>query len=267
MAPTWVLEKEIFPKKTFDLMVAYFRQHGIAYHAVEIKSHTHEIVGKIPEISGPVVIYGSIGSRDLMTHYGWTPGAWTNEQFNELILNDRLGVDYLNHGIVSTLFKNVLDHVGDDPFFVKPDTDTKEFAGKVFFSKEAFTEWYMKQVTTGYFDEHIYETRVVVGAPKHIGTEWRIVMVRGEPITGSIYRQYQQVYSKEDLPHHVSQFARYIAAKHSPCDVFVMDICETFHGLKVVEYNSFNCAGLYACNIEKIIEAVTNYVDNSTKSY
>lgn len=264
---TWIVEREIFPKPVFDRLITTLREASVPFHAVEIKSNSHEIVGKVPQVTGPVVIYGSIGSRDLVRHYGWSPGVWTNDLFNELILSERLGTDYLNHGIISSKFKNVLDHVGDEPFFVKPDTDTKEFAGKVFFGKDEFTEWYMKQVATGYFGESIYDTQVVVGKPKHIGTEWRVVLVEGQPITGSIYRQYQQQYRKLDLPQHVAEFARHIAAKHSPCDVFVMDICESFDGLKVVEYNSFNCSGLYDCDLGIIVRAVTKYVDNSTKSY
>lgn len=48
-------------------------------------------------------------------------------------------------------------------------------------------------------------------------------------------------------------------------DVFVIDIAEIEAGLKVVEYNTFNTAELYACDLAAVAEAVSTYVERTYK--
>jgi len=47
---------------------------------------------------------------------------------------------------------------------------------------------------------------------------------------------------------------------HNSADVFVMDIAQTYDGLKVIEYNTFNSAGLYACDVGNIIDGINNFL-------
>jgi hypothetical protein len=50
-----------------------------------------------------------------------------------------------------------------------------------------------------------------------------------------------------------------------PSGVFVIDISDTEYGLRIVELNGFNSAGIYESNPYKIIDSVENFVmhDNS----
>lgn len=263
MTVTWVIERDVFSEECFDEMVIHFKQKFIPYHIVRIIPFVHEIEGKVPQIEGPCVVYGSIGSQKLAKAHGWTPGVWTNDQFNETVLTEKLGGYALNYyGSRKVKFKNVLKEISLPVFFIKPDTDTKEFAGMVI-EREEFDNWYQKMYTMGYLgkEDDIMELDVVVSPPRDIGCEWRLVIIEGKVSEYSIYRQYQKVMPQHYAPPEVIRFAERMAEKHSPADVFVMDVCETIGGFKVVEYNTFNSSGLYKCYIPKLIDDVNNFVE------
>jgi hypothetical protein len=42
-----------------------------------------------------------------------------------------------------------------------------------------------------------------------------------------------------------------------PDEVFMLDVCESGDGLRIVELNSFSCSGLYACDLPAVVAAVS----------
>jgi len=262
-AVTWVLERDVFSEECFSNMVDHFKKKNIPYHIVRIVPFIHEIEGKVPEISGPVIVYGSLGIHKLAKKHGWKPGVWSNDRFNESILIKALGQNALNHDIITCKFEDVMKTSPWETFFVKPNTDTKEFAGMVT-TKEEFNEWYMKMMTSGYFFEGIEQKEVVIGSPKNIGCEWRLVILNGKVIEYSIYRQYQKVMPAHECPQEVINFAEDMSKIYSPAPVFVMDICEAENGYKVIEANGFNSAGLYKCDVSVIIDEINGWLENAS---
>ena len=262
MTVTWVLERDVFAEECFEAMVEHFKTNSIPYHIVRIVPLIHEIEGKVPQIEGPAVVYGTIGSQKLAQKHNWTPGVWTNNTFNESVLIEKLGDRALNHDLRAIKFKDVLKIISWNVFFIKPNTDTKEFAGMVI-ERDQFEDWYMKLTTAGYFDDSILETEVVVSQPKNIGTEWRLVMVEGKVVEASIYRQYQKIMPERNFNKDVIAFAEACAIDYCPAPVFVMDICESSNGLKVIEANAFNSAGLYKCDVGNIINEVNKFVEKT----
>lgn len=47
-------------------------------------------------------------------------------------------------------------------------------------------------------------------------------------------------------------------------DVYVMDIGETINGYQVIEYNTFNSAGLYMCNVGNIINSINRFIKSQS---
>lgn len=261
MTVTWVVEKDVFARDCFDQMIEHFKANDIAHHVVRIVPFIHEIEGKTPIISGPVVAYGSYGIQKLARAQQWIPGVWSNDLFNEDVLQKSLEDNYLNTDMRIVEFRRVPVEVEDEVFFVKPHTDSKEFAGMVT-TKDDFRAWYEKLIVAGYFDESILDIKVAISVPKKLGTEWRTVIVNGKVVEASIYRQYQRVMPQRDLNQEVIDFAEKCARIHSPAPVFVSDVVETSDGLRIVEYNSFNSAGLYKCDVGRTIDAINSYVSS-----
>ena len=44
--------------------------------------------------------------------------------------------------------------------------------------------------------------------------------------------------------------------RFQPARAFVLDVADTLEGPKVIEVNNFNSAGLYACDVGKIVDAI-----------
>ena len=259
---TWVVERDVFSEKCFDRMINHFKLNDIVYHIVRVIPFVHEIEGKVPEIDGPCVVYGSIGTQKLAVAHNWLPGVWTGPEFNEMIVGDRLGSLYLNTDMMSTRMSGVEDLVklkGWDQFFIKPNSDTKEFAGTILEADE-FTGWYQRMVDIGYLEDNDFH--VVISTPKRIGREWRLVVIDGKVVEYSLYKQYQKVMPKHEVTPEVIAIAEEAATLHAPADVYVVDVVETDNGLKIIEYNTFNSAGLYDCDVSVIIDEINKHVEN-----
>lgn len=258
----WVLERNVFSEECFDNMIDYFNYNHIEFDVVTIIPFSHEIEGKVPVITDKnVVCYGSIGIQKLAKKMNWTPGVWSGALSEEALMAF-LGDNYLNsdlHIMPIQTVPEALENLKWDEFFIKPNTDTKEFAGTTMDS-HAFSLWYEQMKSIGYLDHNNFD--VVISTPKNIGREWRLVIVDGQVADYSIYRQYNIVKPERKIDTDVLTFAKECILLYNPCDVFVMDICETDEGFKVVEYNTFNSAGLYKCNVSNVIFAINWMLNN-----
>jgi len=257
MTVTWVIERDVFSDRCFDEMVKHFETSGIPYHVVKIIPFIHEIDGKVPDIKGPVVCYGSIGIQNISKKYDWKPGIWTTDLFNEKVVQEKLGDLYLNYDAMIVPFMNVLDHCDYEDFFIKPNTDSKEFAGLIM-NRNEFIKWRDNLISIGYLDNKDFD--VVVSSSKLIGVEYRLVVVKNQIVSWS---RYGSKTVNKNLPGNALKTAMLATMKFQPTDVYVMDIVDTPAGWKVVEYNTFNSAGLYDCNVGKIIDSINKFVEKN----
>ena len=140
MTVTWILERDVFSEVCFEEMIAHFKSNDIPYRTVRIIPFVHEIEGKVPQVSNPVVVYGSIGVQKLAEKHGWLPGVWTNDSFSSggsAVISDLL----VNDSFETMKLSEVSSKVTLDEFFIKPNSDNKEFAGMVI-TREKFDEWH-----------------------------------------------------------------------------------------------------------------------------
>ena len=256
----WVFEKNVFSEKCFDAMISWCKETSTEYHTIKIIPFIHEVDGKLPNFnSNKIIVYGSIGIQKTRDRNNWKPGIFTSDELNETNLIENLGDLYLNNDAKICLLKD-LPNIDEEVIFVKPNTDTKEFAGTVM-SKEKISSWISGMIKSGYVEESFLNAEVVYSIPKNIGCEWRLVIVDKQIVAYSVYKQYGIVRPEMWLPDAARNFAETIVDKYSPLDIYVMDICQIESGeFKVIEYNTFNSSGLYDCHIPTIMEAVTNFV-------
>jgi hypothetical protein len=102
---------------------------------------------------------------------------------------------------------------------------------------------------------------VVFSKVHNLGWEWRLFMLEDQVITASTYRLKDSLNIHGKVPKRVLDFAKETARLWQPDKVYVMDICETDTGLKVIEYNCFHASGVYSCDVQKIVNLVTEYVE------
>jgi hypothetical protein len=147
--------------------------------------------------------------------------------------------------------------------FVKPNTDTKEFAGTVV-TAEKLREWVDGMMKSGYLEQSFLDNDVLISQPKEIGCEWRIVVVDGKIAAHSVYRQYGIVKPEIWLPKEAEEFIESCISVYNPFPVYVLDVCQVADGsYRVIEMNTFNSAGWYACDVPSVMSSITTFVEKN----
>lgn len=246
-------------------MINVFRKHSIPYHIVRIVPFLHEIDGSTPKVENPVVVCGSIGIHVLAQKNNWATGLYFSDDLNCVEYKKHLGDLFLNSDAEFCMVSEVAKHFDkfqdDEEIFIRPSRDSKEFSGLTI-TKNKYESWLQNMRDIGYLRKNDFE--VMLLKPKALGREWRCILIDKKVIEISQYRtQYAKKKEWVDITTHLDivEIAEQAANKFYPVAVAVIDIAETNDGLKVIEYNTFNSAGLYACNVENIILSVNKYIE------
>lgn len=268
MKPTWIIQREVGSNGVYEAMLAHFEAAEIPHHVIRIIPFSHEVEGDLPDVTGPVICYGSLGMRKVAASQGWAPGVWQSDGLGETATLAALGDLYLNADAVRMPLSAVHDWwkaqgLGKR-FFIKPDSDAKVFAGSVMDGIE-FWEWDERLRNADWFkgNDHL----VVVSSGKTLGREWRFVIVGDKISDASLYMNFGRVIPQRGAPDKVYDFVMQAHAKHAPAPVYVIDIVETEEDLgelKVIERNTFNHSGLYACDVPTVVNDVSAYVRQTT---
>lgn len=169
-----------------------------------------------------------------------------------------LGDAMLNHDAKVMPLSEASQLKSDKFYFMKPDNDLKDFTGSIV-NANGIDKFY-NEVSAGGFTFKT-DIPVVLSSLKNTGWEWRFFMMEDHIISCSSYKLKEQVNTTKGVSMQVKSFARDVSRVWRPDEIYVMDICETDNGLKVVEFNCFNGSGFYACDLNKIVEEVSEYVN------
>jgi hypothetical protein len=186
------------------------------------------------------------------------PGGWCSPEnldcaayyphFGEFLLNRRHeilpGVEAIRQK--ARLFAGL----GRNGFvFARPTSVHKLFVGRLI----ADSDFETALAPTRYDPE----TLVVIAEPREIGREWRLVVTDNDVVAASQYADAGVKAVAPDCPEDVLRFARSMldAVPWRPDELFMLDVCETDSGLRLVELNSFSCSWLYACDFAAVVTA------------
>ena len=245
----WVIQDDLHPE-------VGLLQLGGVLSRLEIPHSFHQVPpgeGRLePELSpeGRVFVVGGYTLARMAQERGWVPGSLPVPGFRECL--EEWGDDMLNApaGVTTTRAAAVLASQGsmipNGPFFCRPLEDSKKFTGRIFYSWDEFIAWECRRPAV-----------LCMFAPLcEIYRESRVWIVRDQVVTASTYKEGKQVIYDPLVSDDVLSYAQERASEWSPADAYVMDIAETPRGLKIVEINNINAAGLYAANIGKLVMAL-----------
>ena len=158
-----------------------------------------------------------------------------------------------------------LDYPLGKAFFIRPDADSKAFAGMVMeFGK--IREW-----CANLEEENAVElnpnTKIMAGPAYHIEKEWRNFIVNGKVVASSAYRKNFEMYkSATDIPVEMIAYVEARCKEYQPHDVFAMDIakCSGEHEYYIIECGCMNSVGFYDANIFEYVKALSEYVENES---
>ncbi len=284
----WLLEKDVFHDGTHEKMIDILKAKGIEHKIIGVMPFVRDSFVSVGpdghsrvihrhnmpfEDSDCVVVYGSINlCGRLMQDTRWAPTAWFNLE------NMRCASYYAHWGefmlqseyamMPFADFRRKKDFLysalgADDCIFVRPDGNLKLFSGTVV-KKEKFDQWF--SMTDDCYCPNPDDI-VVVARPRGIANEWRLVVRKGEVVTGSLYKTDGKLNPSPEVSRGALDLANVIL-KHAwqPEPIFVMDICETTAGeFRLLEIGEVNCAGLYACDLEKVVDAMSAQAEGDWK--
>jgi len=141
-----------------------------------------------------------------------------------------------------------------DRLFVRPDSGYKSFAGQVVNYGTLEEDIKTIDQLSGVMDE----TMIMIAPCHDIKGEFRFVVADGKVVAGSEYRWDGRLDIRRDWTPECEELARKVAEHDWQVDIaYTCDVALLEDSVKLVELNGFSCAGMYACDLNKVIPAVS----------
>ncbi len=254
----WILQDNMFDEAAYADLVAALEQFAIPYSVHKVIPFVGDLLPDPQLNTTNVICIGSYSMRHIAKTKGWSPGVYDlfPHNFNEQLI--RWGSHMLNADSHVCEFQHVkFQH---DAQFVRPIDDSKYFAGRVF-DREEFEEWQKKVVL---LEEQTgtslrADTLVQVCNPKQIYQEIRYWIVDEQIVTRSIYKTGSRVHYDSNVDERFDEFVweriNRVTGWCPEC-AFVIDVCDTPEGMKIVEINTINSAGFYAGDMQRLVMAL-----------
>jgi hypothetical protein len=268
----YIIQEDIFKERHYGILEECLTKFELPYTKVRIFPYVDKIVAledipdgpfnvdDLPEYvppEGKVFCFGAIKMARIAAKRNWTPGSMMNANHDFMVYKDHYKDDLLN-------IDSIITTIGDDfkwdseSKFIRPTKDTKSFTGKVY-TEEEWTETvklYLHNYRSEIFNE---DTQIQVSSLKKIFQEIRCWVVNGKVISASTYKLGQTVIYKRIIDEEPIKYAQSMVDKFQLNDAFVIDICDTPDGWKVVECNCINCSGFYDVDMQKMIMAIDDH--------
>ncbi len=112
-----------------------------------------------------------------------------------------------------------------------------------------------------------HDTELMFTEPVRILKEWRLWVVRDEIVTFSLYKEGSRVVYRHEIDDDALEFAgALVMANPDYSSAYVVDICRTDHGLKMLETNCINAAGFYAADLLKLVSSIDAFSDGRVRN-
>lgn len=249
----WIIQDSPYREEGHYALKGFLERMDIPHTEIKVVPFSHELIPE-PDCGSHAIVMGSTTLARVAETRDWTPGVFTNDDFDYRSYMEHYGDYMLNNEAIICEFGSVKSPW--DKFFFRPCADSKTFAGTIKTAGDVDV-WAdsVKAIEKENYTTIDSKTPVVVAPLKKIYKEYRFFIVDGKVITGSMYKLGDKVVYKTELDES-DKFAQVITNIWSPAEAFVLDIALTPDGFKVLEVNCFNSAGYYAIDIQKLVNAV-----------
>lgn len=217
----------------------------------------------VPDPSS-VVLFGSYVLWRYAEKRNFRPGVFKLRPF----VHERAWHPYLLNGADALFLRlyDIPDSLSDDGkhWFLRPVDDSKEepgnvkSAGEIILLAKRVLQLDESEIPNGSLR---HDTLLMLTEPAKIFREWRLWIVDEKVVTFSLYREGSRVVYRQEIDDDAMEFAqRMVALNPGYATAYVIDICRTDEGLKLLETNCLNAAGFYAADLGKLAIAIENLV-------
>ncbi|MEM8793286.1 MAG: ATP-grasp domain-containing protein [Pseudomonadota bacterium] len=258
----WILQEF---EDTHKLAAALDRL-GYAYSWHKVVPFVGDLIPE-PAIEDPeaVVFFGSYTLWRYARRHGFKPGVFRIRPF----VHEAPWHPYFLNGADARFMtlREVPERLEDDGqlWFLRPVADSKEEPGRVRSTGEIHE--IARKVLALEPDEIPlgalrHDTELMLTAPVRIEREWRFWIIQDRVVTFSLYKDGTRVVYRHEAEPEVRDFAQILADQnpgYSPA--YVIDICRTAEGLRMLETNCINAAGFYAADLDELATAIDRLVE------
>jgi len=250
----WILQNNLFGEAEWERLVATLERFELPYSVHKVIPFVGELE-PVPVLKAEkAVCFGSYSMRHFARAQSLNPGVYDLFQQDFRVQLSAWGERMLNADSSVVAFEHVRL---TEPAFIRPIDDSKYFAGRVF-DVDEFETWQRQVCELG--EDYGFSlspgTLVQLCVPKVIHAEYRYWIVDGEIVTQSLYKSGRRVIYSAHVDERVNRFVRDVIAIWQPHRAFVVDVCDTPEGLRIVEINTINSAGFYAGDVQRLVAAL-----------
>lgn len=253
----WILQENIYAEKGLTDLLNVLERAGIPHSEHKVVPFVGELMPDI-DVDGPVILIGTYSLRHIAKKKNWTPGVFDigNWSYQDHVNN--WGMRMLNADSMYTQYRHVpVIFPRDKIRFIRPVNDSKAIAGTVY-DRETFMKDYNNVMSLGAGNGSTLDgdTLMMVSSVKNIQREYRVWVVDGKPVTASQYKIGGRVVYDGNVEPSVYQYVEDLCRDWVPHRAFVVDIGIVNDEYRVIETNTLNAAGLYHCDVNKLVGAI-----------
>ncbi|TGN21949.1 ATP-grasp domain-containing protein [Empedobacter tilapiae] len=256
-----LIQSNIYKDPDFDRIYPILEELNIPFEKIDLNSSINKL--EIKENRNDVFVYGSVKLAMLAkenTH--WKPGSFYGGNHLFEINSKYFGDNLLNYQVEIRKFGGKLDWNVNEEKFIKPYKFAKLFRGDTFTKNkwETFVENTLSNPNTPLINEN---SLIQISTPREIIKEARLWIVGKEIIDAVYYKILKDIPFEESVENDAINFAKEMVNKFNVAEAFVMDVCLTEIGWKIVEINCINSAGFFPnADVKKIFYSLKTYFSN-----
>jgi hypothetical protein len=249
----YIIQENVFQDRNYDIIFEALNRLDLEYEVVSClpgeKSFDFKTTRK------DIFPFGSTKMAKLSVENDWYPGSFFGNNHDYSVYSEYYKDNLLNYDSQIITFGDKIEWIYNELKFIRPCKDSKLFNGQVF-SQTKWEDMLEQKAENPYFEELSKDQLIQIGTVKKIYKEARIWIVGGKVVTSSYYRYGANVEYTENVEPEGLEFAQSMVDLYQVADSFVMDICLTPDGWKIVEINCINCSGFYKGDMQRVLIAL-----------
>jgi hypothetical protein len=254
----FLVQSNIYSDPDHYKMIESLENLKIEYETISLSSETDKI--DISQNRKDVFVYGSVKlARLSKLNKDWYPGSFYGG--NHLIENHstHYGSNLLNNNYSIFEFNEHIEWSLNETKFIKPFKDAKIFTGKIF-TKTKWEDFVNESLLYPKTPLLHKNSLVQWSMPQEIEKEARLWIIDDQIVEAVYYKFNKNIPFELEVSKEGIHFAKRMIKSFKVADAYVMDICLTNYGWKIVEINCINSAGFYPnVNVKNIVKALNIY--------
>ncbi len=250
----YVIQMNVFKDHNYNIIFKALDRLGLSYEEVDFYDNGNV---NFETDRKDVFVFGSIKLALVGTQQGWEPGSFYGGNHDFSIYSEYYKDNLLNYDCHIQKLGDEITWLPNEMKFIRPCKDSKIVTGAVF-TKVKWDDKLEYLKANPFFTLDRLDDLIQIGPVKRIYKEARIWIVDGKIVTCSYYRYGENVEYTENVEPEGLEFAQAMVNLYQVAEAFVMDICLTPDGWKIVEINCINCSGFYKGDMQKVLIALEN---------